>query len=61
MSPNYDIIIDKTERYEDHVCHIFSYLLSGINSTFNHFIESTRDDWDTVIEDPSLEIIQNNT
>ena len=35
--PNYSIIIDKGERYENYVSHIFRALLSGPNSTFNFF------------------------
>ena len=52
MSSNYSIIIDKGEHSEDYVCHIFRDLLSGPNSTFKRFIESNKDDWDTVIESP---------
>ena len=47
MSSNYTIIIEKGECHGDYVCHIFRALLSGPNSTFNHFIEITKDDWDT--------------
>ena len=31
ISSNYSIIIDRLERYEDYVRHIFRYLLSGPN------------------------------
>ena len=45
MSSNYTIIVDKGESNEDYVRHIFRDLLSGTNSTFNHFIERAKDDW----------------
>ena len=47
MSSNDSIRIDKGERHEDYDRHIFRALLSGTNSTFNIFIESTTDDWYT--------------
>ena len=42
MYSNYSIIIDKVERHEDYVCHIFRVLLSGPNQNFNSFIEITK-------------------
>ena len=45
---NYSIIIDEGKRHEDYVRQIFRDLLSGKNSTINSFIESTKDDWDTI-------------
>ena len=50
MSPNYSIVVDKGERCEDYVRHIFRALLSYPNSNFNHSIEINKDDWDTGIE-----------
>ena len=50
MSSNYSIIVDKGERCEDYVRHIFRALLSYPNSNFNHSIEINKDDWDTGIE-----------
>ena len=38
---------------------IFRTLLSGENSTFNCFIQITRDDWDTGTEFLSGELIHN--
>ena len=35
MSSYYSIIIDKVERHEYYVCHIFRALFTGPNSTFN--------------------------
>ena len=45
MSSNYSIGLDKGQRHEDYVRHIFRYLLSGPNSTFNFFIARTNYDW----------------
>ena len=56
MSSNYSIVFDRREHHEDYVCHIFRDLLSGPNSTFNSFIERTKDDWDTVTEAPEGEL-----
>ena len=47
MPSNYSIIIDKGECREDYVRHIFRDILSGPKSTFNCFIEITKEDWDT--------------
>ena len=47
MSSNQSIIIDKGEHHDDYVRHIFRYILSGPNSTFNFLIERTKYDWDT--------------
>ena len=61
MSSNYSIVVDTGERHEDYVRHIFRALLSETNSTFNSFIERTKDYWDTVTEDPARELIHNAT
>ena len=61
MSSNYSIIVDKGEIHEGYFCHIFKALFLGPNSTFNHFIENTKDDWDTGTEVPEGELIQNST
>ena len=61
MSSNYSIIIDKGERYEDYVRHIFRDIFSGPNSTFNRFIEMYKDDWDKVIEFIEVDLIRNDT
>ena len=44
---NYTIIIDKVERHEYYVHHLFRDILSDTNSTLNCFIELTKDDWYT--------------
>ena len=44
MSGNYNTINYKGVRHEKFVYHIFRALLSGPNSTFNHFIEHSRDE-----------------
>ena len=61
MSSNCFIIIDGVECHEDYVRYIFRALLSGPNSTFNNFIWSTKDDWDTGREVTAGELIQNDT
>ena len=61
MFPNYSIIIDKWERHKDYVRKIFRALLSVPNGNFNRFIESTKDDWDTLIYLTAGELIQNFT
>ena len=61
MYSNYSIITDKGEHHETYVRHIFRFFLSGPNSTFNIFIESTKDDLDTGTEVPAGELIQNTT
>ena len=50
-----------SQHNDYYVLHIFRDTFSGQNSTFNHFIERTKDDRDTCTEVPSLEIIQNAT
>ena len=52
MSSNYSIIIDKIERHEDYIRQIFRALLSGKNSTFDRFIEITKNYWNTRPESP---------
>ena len=47
MFSNYSIVIDKVERHEDCIGHIFRDILSGPNSTLNHSIESTKENWYT--------------
>ena len=59
MSSNQSIIIDKGEHYEDYVRHIFRYLLSGPNPTFDCLIERTKYDWGTITEFLSGYIINN--
>ena len=61
MSSNYSIIIDKGERHEYCVRHIFRYLLSGSTSTFNFSIERAKDGCDTVTEVLEGYPIQNAT
>ena len=52
MYSAYYIIIDKGERHDYYVCHIFRTLLSGTSSTYNSFIGSTKGNWDTGTEVP---------
>ena len=59
MSSNYSNIIDKWELHKDYVHDIFRAIFSGPNSTFNRFIERTKDNWDTETEFPSEELIHN--
>ena len=59
MSSNYSIILDKGERHEDHVRHIFRYLFSGPNSTYNRFLERSKYDWDAETEVLQGYLIQN--
>ena len=47
ISSNYSIILDKGERHDDYVIHIFRALLSGPSSNFNHCFKTTKDNWDT--------------
>ena len=61
ISSNYSIIIYKGERCEDYIIHIFRGLLSGTNSTFNIFIESTKHDWVTGTKVPSGKLIKIDT
>ena len=61
VSPNYTIIIDKGERHEYYVSHIFRFILSGINSSFDSFISITKDDWDTGTEIPAPDLVYNCT
>ena len=61
MSSKYFIIIGIGERHKNYVCHIFRALLSYPNPTFNRFIESTEDNWDTGTEVPTGELINNAT
>ena len=61
MYPNYSIILDKGELYDDYVRHIYRALLSGPNSTFNCFIGSSKDDWDIGTEVLGGELIHNTT
>ena len=61
MSTNYTIIIDKWERHEDNVRLLYRALLTGEKSTFNRFIEKSKDDWETETEVPAPELIQNAT
>ena len=59
MFSNYQIIIDKWEQHGDYVRHIFRDILSGPNSTFNSFIERTKDYCYTIREVPEVKLIQN--
>ena len=61
MSGNYNTINYKGVRHEKFVYHIFRALLSGPNSTFNHFIEHSRDEWDIGTYIDSGDLIQNET
>ena len=61
MSSNYSIILDKGERHEYYVRHIFRDILSGPNSTLKYFIKISKDYWDTVTEVLEGDIIQNAT
>ena len=61
MSSNYSIILDKGERNEDYIRHIYRAILSWTNSTFSRFIEKSKDDWYTVTEVPSALLINNAT
>ena len=61
MSSNYLIILNKLERHEGYVRHIFRALFSGPNSTLNHFIEKTKDDRYKVTEVLEGYLIQNDT
>ena len=61
MSLNYSIVIDKEELNEDYVRHIFRDILSGPNSNLNYFIERTKNDWDTVTEVQTGELIHTAT
>ena len=45
MSSNYSIIIDKVEYHEGCVGHIFRYILSGSNSTFNFSLKGIKKIW----------------
>ena len=57
MSSNYSIILDKIERREDYVRHIFRAILSGTNLTFNCSIKRTKYDWYTVTEVLEVDLI----
>ena len=46
MSSNYSIIIDKVEYHEGCVGHIFRYILSGSNSTFNFSLKGIKKIWE---------------
>ena len=59
MSSNYSTNINKREIHEENVCHIFRTILSGPNSTINHFIENNKDYWYTGTEVQEVELIQN--
>ena len=61
MSSNYSIIIDKRECHEDFVRQIFRALFTGPNSTFNRFIQRTKDDWYMGEEVPEGELSHNAT
>ena len=61
MSSNYSIIIDKWERHEDYVRHIFRDLFLGTNSTLNRFIERNKDDCYTGKEFLERYLIHNDT
>ena len=49
------------ECHKDYVKHIFRAILSGQNSNFNHFIEKSNNDWDTVTGVLKRDLIQNST
>ena len=59
MPSNYSIVIDKVDRHEYYVRHIFRSLLSVPKSTFNTFIEKAKDDWETKIEFAERKLFQN--
>ena len=44
MSSNYSSILDKGERHENYVRHIYRDIFWGKNSTSNCFVESYKDD-----------------
>ena len=46
MFSNHLIIIDKVERHEDYVRHIFRDLLSGKNSKLNGVIKRENNYWE---------------
>ena len=47
ISSNYSIMLYKGKHHEDYVRHIFMYLSSGKNSTFNSFVERCKNNWYT--------------